>query len=361
MNNRTIRIVLLIVVAGALGLLIYNKVKKDKSKATGAKMAANASKQKLLVDAFVVKPVRLKNNIDAAGSLLSNESLSIQPETTGRITGIFFKEGTHVSKGDLLVKLFDGDLQAQLEKLKLQKALASQMLERQKNLLSVNGISQQDVDNTQNQVASVQADIDYNQAEIQKTEIRAPFSGIVGLRSVSEGAIVSPTTVIANLEQTTPIKLDFSIPEKYRSEIKKGDPITFTVAELPDETFDGRIYAIDPAIDLATRSIHIRALSENKSGRLSPGSFANIHIEFREIPDALMIPTQSLVPTTRDPQVVVIKNGKAEFVDVQTGLRNSDQVQITHGLHAGDTIITAGTMQSKPGLPVQISHLDNNQ
>ncbi|GAA4310840.1 efflux RND transporter periplasmic adaptor subunit [Compostibacter hankyongensis] len=357
MSNKTIRLLILIIVIGLVGLLIYNKVKKDQHKNTAGKMLKKS--QLLPVDVYVVKPEHLPNSIDAPGSLLGNEAIKIQSETSGRITDISFKEGTHVAKGDLMVKLFDADLQAQLEKLELQKALAEKTLSRQQSLLAINGISQQEVDNTRNQVAGIQADIDYNKALVRKTEIRAPFSGIVGLRYLSEGAIVSPSDVIADFQQTDPIKLDFSLPEKYRSQLKTGDPITFTIAAYSGKVFKGNIYAIDPAIDVTTRTVRVRARCANSSGALTPGSYANVHISFKEIPDALMIPTQALVPTTRESQVVLIKGGKARFVTVYTGLRTADKIQITRGVAAGDTVVTAGTMQAKEGLPVEIINVEN--
>lgn len=360
MNRKVVQIILIVAVIGIVGALAYNKVKKDHKLAAERAGMAKSSKG-LLVDAYVIKPVPLQNNLEVTGTLLSNESIVIQPEITGRITQINFEEGSYVKKGDLLIKLFDGDLKAQLEKSQIQQQLADTTLKRQKQLLAINGISEQNVDNTRNQVASAQADIDYYKAEISKTDIRAPFDGKVGLRQVSIGAIVTPSTVITDLYQNNPLKLQFSVPEKYRSRISLGDNVNFSVAEMRDRTFSGKIYAIDPGIDPATRTVTIRALVQNNKGMLAPGGFAVVHIDLHHIPDALMIPSQALIPTTQDAQVVVSRNGKAAFVTVQTGERTSDQVQITSGLKAGDTVLTTGIMQAIPGMPLQFMQVNSEE
>lgn len=360
MNRKIVRIILILVVVCAIAALAYNKVKKDQKQAAERKSMTKGSKG-LLVDAYVVRPVPLQNNLEVTGTLLSNESIVIQPETTGRITQINFKEGSYVKKGDLLVELFDGDLKAQLEKSKIQQQLADTTLKRQKQLLAINGISEQNVDNTQNQVASAQADINYYKAEISKTDIRAPFDGTVGLRQVSVGAIVTPSTVITNLYQNNPLKLQFSVPEKYRDRISLGDKVSFSVSEMHDRSFSGEIYAIDPGVDPVTRTVTMRALVGNNKNILAPGGFAVVHIDLHHIPDALMIPSQALIPTTQDAQVIVSRNGKAAFVTVQTGERTADQVQIISGLNAGDTVLTTGIMQAMPGASLHFMHVSSDE
>lgn len=351
-TKRTGRLVLLVVVLGLVGLLAYNKINKDKAAGAEKKMAMNVSKD-LLLDVYVVRPVDLKNNLDASGTLMGNESVDLQPQVGGMITHIYFNEGSFVTKGTLLVKLFDADLQAQLEKLKLQKSLAQLTLQRQEKLLAINGISQQDVDNTRNQVASAQADIDNVLAQIQKTEIKAPFNGIVGLRNISEGATVSPTTVIATLQESDPLKMDFSIPEKYRNLLNRGDAVSFTVSEDPNKKFTGKIYAIEPDIDVNTRTVRIRAILPNPGGKLHPGSFANVHLDLKNTPNALMIPTEAIIQTTRDKQVVLIKDKRVQFATIQTGTSNASQVEALSGLQPGDTIAITGIMQAKKGMPVK--------
>ncbi len=351
-TKRTSRLILLLVVVALVGLLAYNKISKDKKAGTEKKMAASGSKD-LLLDAYVVKPEELKNNIAASGTLMGNESVALQPQVGGMITHIYFSEGSFVTKGALLVKLFDADLQAQLEKLKLQKDLGQLTLQRQEKLLAINGISQQDVDNSRNQVASLQADMDNIRAQIRKTEIRAPFNGTVGLRDISEGATVSPATVIATLQQTDPLKMDFSVPEKYRNILSKGDAVSFTVSEDPNKKFTGRIYAIEPEIDVNTRTVRMRAILPNPGGKLHPGSFANVHLDMKNTPNALMVPTEAIIQTTRDKQVVLIKNNRVQFATVLTGVSNADKIEVTNGLQPNDTIAITGIMQAKKGVTVK--------
>lgn len=353
MSNKIIRIVLILIVAGVIGLLAYNKVNKDDKLANERKAMVSGSGA-LLVDAYLVKAGPLANDISASGTLLSNETISVQPQINGRITHLFIQEGAYVKKGDLLVSLYDGDLKAELQKAIIQKSLVDTTLDRQQQLLAINGISRQDVDNTKNQVAAYEADIDYYKAQITETQILAPFDGRLGLRQVSEGAIVSPTTVITTLYQNDPLKLEFSVPEKYRNQIKIGDKVSFTVSELPDHPYQGKVYAVNPGIDPQTRTITMRAWVSNKNGVLTPGAFANVHIDLHEIPNALMIPTQSLIPTTKDAQVVLCKDGKASFVTVQTGIRTADKIQIISGVQVGDTVLTTGIMQASEGAQLNI-------
>ncbi|MBO9152559.1 efflux RND transporter periplasmic adaptor subunit [Chitinophaga sp. GCM10012297] len=361
MRNKTTRIVLLFLVLAVAGFFIYkltaksNNPKEPETASRGgnagsAAAARGGAGRPIMVDAYVIAPVKLDENIEASGTLQSNEEVELKPEITGRITKIFFKEGAKVSKGTLLIKLYDGDILAQIHKLELQRQLAKTTLSRQQQLLKINGISQQDVDVTANQVSAYGADIEFNRAQLQKTEIRAPFSGTLGLRNVSEGAIVSPTTIMTTLQQLDPLKIDFASPEKYRNAIRKGDPVTFTVAG-DTVKYRGNIYAIDPKIDLATRSVKIRAIVPNPSGRLFPGSFAKTTIQLKDNPNAIMIPSQAVIPGTRFKTVIVADSGKAKIVNVETGIRDENRVQITNGLQVGDTVITTGILQLKPGMP----------
>lgn len=351
MRNKTIRIVLLFLVLIAAGYFTYRLLaKSDKPAPAGPAAGGRPAGRTILADAYVVKPVTLDESIEASGTLQSNEEVELKPEITGRITNIYFKEGVNVAKGTLLIKLYDGDIRAQIQKLELQRQLAKTTLERQENLLKINGISQQDVDVTANQVSAYGADIEYNKAQLQKTEIRAPFSGTLGLRYVSEGAIVGPSTIMTTLQQLDPLKIDFSVPEKYRNSIKKNDVVTFTVTGDADK-YTGSIYAIDPKIDLATRSLRIRALVPNSKGRLFPGSFAKTTLSLKDNPNAIMIPSQAVIPGTRDKKVIVADSGRAKFVVVETGIRSESNVQITSGLQQGDTVITTGILQLKPGMP----------
>ncbi|MET6999723.1 efflux RND transporter periplasmic adaptor subunit [Chitinophaga defluvii] len=347
-SKKTLWTLVILAVAAIVIFLVYKKVAGGKKAQAPAPQSAPGPKS-VLADAFIVKSAPLDEVIEASGTLQSNEEVEVKAEISGRITHLYFKEGTNVAKGTLLVKIYDEDLKAQLQKLKLQQQLAKTTLERQENLLKINGISQQDVDVTRNQVSAYGADMEYTQTQLQKTELRAPFSGKLGLRNVSEGAIISPTVVLTTLQQIDPLKIDFAVPEKYRNVIKLHDQVTFKVSGDKND-YKGSIYAIDPKIDLATRTVKIRAIVPNSGNKLFPGSFAKVVITLKDMPDAIMIPTQAVIPGTRDKKVIIANQGKAKFVIVETGIRNETNVQITSGLNVGDTVITTGIMQLKPGM-----------
>ncbi len=314
---------------------------------------AQSGPQKVSVDVQVVKPKALDNKIFATGSLLSNEEVVLMPEVSGRIEKIYFHEGSHVRKGDLLVKINDSELEAQLKKLNLQLELASETEGRQKKLLAIQGISQESYDIARNQEATLRADIEMTQALILKTSIRAPFDGTIGLKDISEGSTVAPGSRIASLQQTDPMKIDFSVPEKYAGTVKTGDAVHFTVSGI-DTTFTGSIYAIEPRIDPVTRTLAMRATIPNRSGMLVPGSFARIELVLNRITNAVMIPTQALVPELKGQKVFVARQGKAVGIPVKTGIRTDTEVQITEGLAPGDSLIVSGFMQLKAGSPLVI-------
>lgn len=315
-----------------------------------------AGSRALQAEAFVVKAAPLENVYQSSGTLLSNEEISVYPETPGRITSINFREGSHVKKGDLLVQLFNADIQAQIQKLKAQRELAVTTRARQDELLAINGISRQEYDNTVTQIASIDADIAYNEAQLRRLQIRAPFDGIIGLRNVSPGAIVSSSTLITTIQQVHPLKLDFPVPDQYRNAIKTGAEFYFTVSGLRD-TLKAKVAAIQPAADAVTRTVTIRGVAPNPDGRLVPGAFANVYFPLSENAQAITIPSQCIIPTTKDRKVAVVKNGKAELVTVTTGMRMVEDVEILHGLQPGDTVVTTGIMQVKPGMEVKITKL----
>ncbi|MCY7353249.1 MAG: efflux RND transporter periplasmic adaptor subunit [Cytophagaceae bacterium] len=350
--KRIARWFLLLGVLAGVGYLVYGKISRGQKKKAQITRQSSGPKE-LLVDGYVVKTSKLSNTLDASGTLQSNEVTNIQAEISARVTGIYFREGKSVSKGAVLVKLYDGDQLAQLQKLKTQKLLAETTLQRQKYLLSRGGVSQQETDVAASQVESIDADIALTESQLQRTQIRAPFSGVVGLRNVSVGTVVSPTTIIASIQQTNPLKLDFSIPEKYTEALKVGDAVQFTVAS-DRTTHRGTVYAIEPQVDPTTRTIRLRARVPNPNYALSPGQFAKVRLELSSTPEALMIPSQAVIPGAREKKVAIARNGKAAFVTVETGVREASTVQILSGIQPGDTLIISGMMQLKPNAAIKI-------
>ncbi len=345
---------LVVIVLLIAGIIVYNKVLHPAESAPSG--PPKGAVKQMNVTGFVVAPKSLANNILASGSLLASEEVELHPEMAGKIIDLNLNEGHPVTKGTLLVKLFDADLQAQLRKLLAQKSTAEKTEGRLKQLLAINGVGQQEYDVALTQVNSLQADIDLVQAQISKTEIRAPFNGIVGLKNVSLGAYVSPTTTIATLQQIDPLKVDFTIPEKYASLIGNGDAVKFSVDGF-DETFTGKVFAIEPRIDEATRSVKIRAQVNNSKARLYPGAFAKIDLGLKNIDNALMVPTQCIIPEARNKKIIVVKDGKADFRKVETGIRNESYIQVTSGIEAGDTIVTTAIMYVKPGMDLKVMKL----
>ena len=335
-----------------IGITIY--FKKCNNVNSTAKADTNKGKPAVSVSAVVASPQELEYQIFASGSAMSNEEVQLRNEIPGKIVSINFKEGTKVNKGELLVKLYDDDLKAQLKKLLLQKELAEKMESRQKDLLTASGISQQDYEISLNNLNSIKADIELIQTSISKTEIRAPFDGTIGLKTVSLGAYLTSNTLIASIQDIDPLKLEFSIPEKFRDQISINTEISFTT-ESVEGIFKGKIYAFEPRLDLNTRSFTVRAICPNTNLKIFPGAFAHITIPLKKIPDAILLPTQSVIPELKGESVFVSEGGIAKKVKVVSGIRNDSTIQITSGVQAGDTVLITGLMQVRPNTALKIT------
>lgn len=305
------------------------------------------------VNYYVAKPEILENTVYSSGTILGNEEVELRSEISGKINKIYFQEGSRVKKNELLIKINDAELQAQLKKAKSTLELAEYKEYRQKKLLEVEAISQEDYDVALNELKTNQAEIELLQAQIDKTEIRAPFDGIIGLKYVSEGSYITPNNIIATLQNINPVKIDFSIPERYAGIVKKGDKIVFTI-ESNNEEFEGEVYAIEPKIDLATRSLLIRGIYKNPNSRILPGSFAHIKLVLENINNALMVPSEAVIPDLKSHKVFIYNNGKAIARQVNLGIRTERKVQIINGIQPNDTIITTGLLQIKDNLPINL-------
>jgi membrane fusion protein (multidrug efflux system) len=342
-----------IIVALVVALLVIFKPHND------AAPVDSKQPQKIkavLVDVRIVHSQPIVSSITTSGSILSNEEVIIQSQTAGIVSKIYFSEGSKVKKGDLLIKIDDSQLQAQLQKDDVAKQLAQVTEERQKKLLDINGISQQDYDIALNNLKSIEADMKVLQVQIGYTNILAPFEGTVGLRNISEGSYVSQNTQLVNLEQLSPIKIDFYVPEKYAGAVQKDETINFTVTGFSN-TFQGKIYAIDPKIDEATRSIHVRALADNKDGKLLPGVFAEITIQLNHAATALMVPSEAIIPQVTGQSIYVVKHSIVSSVPVTMGIRTDSTVEIMTGLHENDTIIDRGVQLVHIGSEVKFKSI----
>lgn len=339
-------------------VLISCGEKEKKIAAPQQNGAANRPAVTMQVDGFVVKPKSLSDNVEVPGSLIANESTEIHPEISGRVVQLNVGEGRQVSRGTLLAKLYDGDLQAQLKKLQVQLQIAKQNEDRSSQLLKIQGISQQDYDASLLNVNNINADIEIIRTSIIKTEIRAPFNGKVGLKNISIGAFVTPATIVATIQQTDVLKLDFAVPEKYTAQIKTGQLVSFTT-EGSSKKYTAKIMATESGVTENTRSLMIRSVVQNKDAALAPGVFAKVIMNFDPDPNAIVIPTQAVLPQARGKKVIVYQGGIAKFVDVTTGIRDSSQVQIVTGLKAGDTIVTTGLLSIRPEGKIAINKIIN--
>lgn len=310
------------------------------------------------VDGYVVKTESFAESIEVPGTLVSNETTEIHPEVSGRITYLNVAEGRYVAKGTLLAKLYDADLQAQLKKLQIQQSIAKNNEDRAAQLLKIQGISQQDYDAALLNLRNIGADMDIVRTQIARTEIRAPFGGRLGLRNISQGAYVTPSSVIAVINQTNDLKLDFSVPEKHSSDIYNGQVVDFTI-EGNEKQYGAKVIATASSIATDNRSLVIRASVIGNPATLIPGSFAKVQIRFNPNNKAIFVPSQSIVPTARGKQVIIATEGKALFTNVETGYRDSSRVEITKGLKVGDTILVTGIMATKPNVSININKIIN--
>ncbi len=305
-------------------------------------------------EAYIIVPSILNSSILVAGTLMPFEETEIHPEVAGKVVGLYIKEGAFVRRGTLLVKLFDGDLQAQLQKLSVQLKIAKKTQERQEELLKIGGISQQDYDLSLLSVNSIAADMQILKTNIAKTIIRAPIDGKMGFKNISLGAYITPQTVITTIRQVNRLKLVFSVPEKYSNKVKIGNTISFGISGT-DKKYAAVITATESSITEENRSLKVQAIVNHVDNFITAGGFAKVDFDMGDNKDALMVPTQSVIPQARDKKVIVFRNGIADFTTVVTGIRDSSKVEITEGLKMGDTIITTGLLSIKPGAKIKIS------
>ncbi len=357
MNKKIVTSVIVLVVAAAIIFLATKLFTNDGStEGPPTAQAAAPADNRLVVDGVVLKPDSLRNIIRVTGSAIANAEVEMRSETSGLITRMNLREGTRVSRGQLLVKINDAELRAQRRQFELEMTLAKDTERRQKQLFERGAISQEDYDLALNRLNVIEAQLALVDAQIARTEIRAPFTGTIGLRYVDIGDYLTPATRITTLQNIDSIKIDFSVPEQYSGLVDRGDRIEFRVAGV-DNTFEGRIFAIEPRIDQASRSLPIRAVAPNRDGRILPGSFVEIEYLLEELTDAVLIPTQSLIPQLQGQIVYVTRAGRATPVNVRTGIRSSTKIQILDGLAFGDTVITTGILQLREGLPVNVTNI----
>jgi membrane fusion protein (multidrug efflux system) len=327
--------------------IIENSSEKNNEKDKGK------NKMPAKVTGVILQPQAFSDQLSLSGSIEANEQVDIRSEVSGIVESINFNEGTNVSKGQILFKVNDLELRAQLGKARTAQNLAGENARRAQLLLNKEAISREEFDIATADFKSAQSETQLIQAQIAKTTIRAPFAGKIGLRSISKGTYVTPETVVAKLINNSNVKITFSVPEKYSSQMRDGNTITFNVAGAK-EKYTAKIYALEPEVDVSTRTLRVRALAANNQGKLLPGTFANVMLPLDKITDALFVPTQALIPIQNGKKVFIAQGGKAKEVIVETGARTEKNILITEGLKPGDTVLTTGVMSLKDGAPVKV-------
>lgn len=347
MRNKILGVALIAVIVVAM-ILANQYLSRGPAAAAPARQAA-AAPVPVYTHKAEAKP--FVEHLVATGSVLAEESVELTSEISGKVVALRFEEGSRVSKGDVLVKLDDSELQAELARSLSQADLAELQAARQKELFAVRSASQEAYDMALNEVRVLEAQTALIRARLAKTAIRAPFDGLVGLRNVSVGAYLTPGSRIASIQDITTVKVEFTVAERHMDRLATGNEVKVTVAGSP-EPFTGTVYAIEPRIDLATRTIRLRARAENPGGRIFPGAFATVELALREIPEAIFVPAGALIAGLNQQTVFVNDGGKAQIRVVQTGLRLDRDVQVTSGITTGDEVITSGQLQLRPGVPV---------
>ncbi|MEN9685511.1 MAG: hypothetical protein RLZZ28_1297 [Bacteroidota bacterium] len=340
---------LLYTISVGLLLLTACKEKKEAPKQNDAKQATPP----VPVDVIIAGLQDIHNSVEVNGTVVANEYVELHSEVSGRLTYLNVPEGSFIKQGTVIAKINDAELQAQLNKSKVALELATKNEERLRKLLAVSYVNQADYDVALNAVNGYKADIAYAQSLIDKTVIKAPFSGVMGLKQVSQGAYLAPSNIIATLQQVDKVKIDFTIPEEYSKMIQKGGTVDVLLDTRQNNKRKAVIVATEPQVTLNTRNLKVRALLQD--GTANPGAFVKVMVSSgKSQQQAIMIPTNSIIPDDKNKIVIVVKNGKAAFTNVETGFRQTNNVEIIKGLKVGDTVAVTGVLFAKPKAALKI-------
>lgn len=335
-------IFLLMVFTSVITFSCNEKKEAQKSRNTGP----------TVVDVIIAAAQSVSSIIEANGTIVAGEYVELHPEISGRLISLNIPEGKRISKGTVVARINDADLRAQMGKLKVQLDLAKTTEQRYGKLLQISGINQADYDVALNQVNSLQADINVLQAQIDKTVLRAPFNGVIGLRQVSRGAYVTPASILATIQQVDRVKVDFTVPEEYGNIIRKGDYVDVEVDAASHKKQKALIAATEPQASTTTRNLLVRALLQG--GTANPGAFVKVYLQAGRDKNSVLVPASAIIPEDKDKTLVTVANSKAKFVKVETGVRQANNVEITSGIKAGDTIVISGVLFTKPDAPVKV-------
>jgi len=350
------KLIILLFIFSILGLIIY-RVLENNSKKPAAPMNGG-NKMALSVNGVILQPQRFSNQINLTGTIEANEMIDLRSEVSGIVQQINFQEGSKVQKGQLLIKINDIDLRAQLSQAQTRANLSAENERRARLLLQKEAISQEELDIAIAEHQSNVAQIDLVKAQIAKTAIMAPFSGKIGLRYISPGAFVTSTTPIAKLVNNQVVKITFSVPEKYAATMMQNAEIQFQISGNK-ELYSAKIYAVEPEVDASTRTLNVRAIAENKDEKILPGTFANVILPLQDIEEALLVPNEAIIPIQNGRKVFIAENGKAKEVIIETSVRTDKELLVLSGLKKGDTVITSGIMSLRNGASLNVKLTKN--
>lgn len=332
----------------SLLLLTACKSKKEAPK-------QNTAPQATVVDIIIAGLSGINNTVEANGTVIAGEFVELHPEVSGRLTYLNVPEGAHVQQGTVIARINDADLQAQLNKTRVSLDMAIKTEERLRKLLSVNGVNQADYDVALNAVNGYKADMAYTQSLIDKTVLKAPFSGVVGLRQVSPGAYVSPASIIVTIQQLDKIKIDFTLPEEYSSLVKKGNSVDVMVDTRTQAIKKAVIIATEPQVNQNTRNLKVRAVLQDS--KVNPGAYVKVLISSNKDQKSILVPTNAIIPDDKNKILVLVKNGLALFVNVETGRREANNIEITKGVQVGDSVVVTGVLFAKPKAQLKVRNV----
>lgn len=316
-----------------------------KSKQEAPKQNNNAP-QAVGVDVLIASQHNVSNGVEANGTVVANEFVELHPEVSGRLTYLNVPEGARIQQGTVVARINDADLQAQLNKTKVALDLAQKTEERLRKLLAISGVNQADYDVSLNAVNGFKADMAYTQSLIDKTVVKAPFSGVVGLRQVSPGSYLTPASIIVTIQQMDKIKIDFTLPEEYSKLISKGKTVNVQLDAASKTLHQAVIVATEPQVNLNTRNLKVRAILEN--AKVNAGAYVKVYIDTQNGQQSILVPTNAIIPDDKNKQLVLVKNGKATFVNVETGGRQANTIEITQGISVGDSVVVTGLLFARP-------------
>ncbi len=316
-----------------------------KSKQEAPKQNNNAP-QAVGVDVLIASQHNVNSGVEANGTVVANEYVELHPEVSGRLTYLNVPEGARIQQGTVVARINDADLQAQLNKTKVALELAQKTEERLRKLLAISGVNQADYDIALNSVNGFKADMAYTQSLIDKTVVKAPFSGVVGLRQVSPGSYLTPASIIVTIQQMDKIKIDFTLPEEYSKLISKGKTVNVQLDAASKTLRQAVIVATEPQVNLNTRNLKVRAILEN--AKVNAGAYVKVYIDAQNGQQSILVPTNAIIPDDKNKQLVLVKNGKATFVNVETGGRQANTIEITQGISVGDSVVVTGLLFARP-------------